>query len=132
MSDIEGIEKLRFRFAKLGKDLMNAAKPAMLEGGDKVVRVARALVPKDTGKLASTIKRSEVRKTKKGNFVVLVSAGDETTRVGSRKQFQLARLVEFGTQSRPAEPYMRPAWRQNRRSIASTIRKAIAAEIKKV
>lgn len=132
MSDIEGIEKLRLRFAMLGKDLLDAAKPAMLESGDRVVQTARMLVPKDSGHLASTIKRSEVRKTKKGNVVVLVSAGDESTRVGAGNQFQLARLIEFGHQKRSAQPYMRPAWRQNKRSIAKNIRSAITAEIKKI
>jgi HK97 gp10 family phage protein len=129
---VEGIDKLKANFVRLGKKLSVAAHPAMLEGADRVVQTAKALVPKDTGHLASTIKRSDVEKTrKKQNDMVVISAGDDTTLVGARKQFQLARLIEFGTQNRPAEPYMRPAWRQHKASITSKMRRAISDAIRR-
>lgn len=127
---VDGIDKLKARFDKLGKKLLVAAHPAMLEGGDNIVATARLLVPVDEGHLRSTIRRSEILKTrKKQNDMVEVSAGDETTLVGTTKQFNLARIIEWGTQSRTAEPYMRPALRRWKGPIRSKIRKALTAAI---
>lgn len=127
---IEGIDKLKARFNRLGKGLLVAAHPAMLEGGDKIAATARLLVPVDQGQLHSTIRRSEIKKTRrKQNDMVEVLAGDETTLVGTGKQFNLARIIEWGTQSQVAEPYMRPATRRWRGPIRSAIRKALIKEI---
>lgn len=102
----------------------------MLAGADKVVATARLLVPRDSGHLASTIRRSGIQQTKHANLMVEVMAGDATTVVGARKNFQLARLIEFGTQSRSAEPYMRPAMRRHRNAIRGNIRRAMSRAIK--
>lgn len=128
---ITGIDKLKTRFAKLGRDLLKAAHPAMLSGGDDMVATARLLVPVDQGELRATIRRSEIVKTRrKRNDMVEVLAGDESTIVGKTKQFQLARIIEFGTKDHPAEPFMRPAQRRHNGPIRAKMRRAISAAIK--
>lgn len=128
---VEGIDKLKRNFQKLGRDLMKAAHPAMLEGGDAIVASARLLVPVDEGDLRATIRRSEIEKTRRaGNDMVEVLAGDASTVVGKTRQFQLARIIEFGTSSVPAEPFMRPALRRHRGAIRQRMRRAISAAIK--
>lgn len=46
-----------------------------------------------------------------GSKGTLVSAGKRA------KQFQLARLIEFGTQEHPARPFFFPIWRAYRRKL---------------
>lgn len=128
---VEGIDKLKHTFEKLGRDLLKAAHPAMLEGGDAIVASARLLVPVDEGDLRATIRRSGILKTRrKGNDMVEVSAGDESTIVGKSKQFQLARIIEFGTATKQAEPFMRPAQRRHNGPIRQRMRRAISDAIK--
>lgn len=127
---VEGIDKLKLRFQLYSKKILSEARPAMLAGADKVVGTAKLLVPRDSGHLATTIKRSGIQKTKKGNDMVEISAGDASTTVGARKQFQLARIVEFGAQGRPAQPYLRPAMRRHRNAIRSAMRRAMGRALK--
>lgn len=129
---VEGIDKLKANFAKLGRSLLRAAHPAMLEGADDIVNTAKLLVPVESGQLRNTIRRSGIKKTRrKQNDMVEVLAGDETTTVGTSKNFQLARIVEFGTTSFRAEPFMRPALRRHRGPITQRMRNAISDAIKR-
>lgn len=129
---VQGISKLKANFKRLGRELLTAAHPAMLQGADDVVATARLLVPVDEGDLRATIRRSGIMKTRRrGNDMVQVLAGDQSTTVGKSKNFQLARIVEFGTTSFRAEPFMRPAMRRSRGPIVQAMRKAISDAIKK-
>ena len=95
-TEVEGLDKLKSRLARSGQTLMSAASAALLEGADDIVRTAQFLVPRDTGRLRETVRRSEVSVTEKGNLKVEISYGDSSTRVGPGNAFQLARIMEFG------------------------------------
>jgi HK97 gp10 family phage protein len=129
---VEGIARLKAQFAKLGRGLLTAAHPAMLDGAAKVVETAKLIVPSDTGELRSTITHSGIMKTRRAkNDMVEISAGDARTIVGKAKQFQLARIIEFGTHHVPAQPFMRPAMRRHQRTITAAMRRAIRDQLEK-
>lgn len=104
---------------------------AMVRGADRVVRDAAALVPTHSGKLKSTIRRTEPRVSDKdGKLYVAIMAGGSSTEVGESGNFQLARIIEYGAQGRPAEPYFMPAWRRHKRAIRAGIKRAIDKAVK--
>jgi HK97 gp10 family phage protein len=125
---VQGIDKLRKRLIDdIPHQVRDALKAGMVEAANTIAAAARLRVPVDTGELRSTIRVSDIRVTKFGNLAISVLAGDETTFVGSPGrgvQFQLARLVEFGTQKRAANPFLTTAFRAQRRRARSIIRRA--------
>jgi hypothetical protein len=75
---------------------------------------------------------------------ITIYAGDESTMVGSRAQFQLARLIEFGTAPHineglyagsqhpgtQAQPFFFPGWRIVRKRVKGRISRGIKKAIK--
>lgn len=138
---VEGLDRLKRKLTKtIPSSVVDATKKAMEASADEVVGMMQRLAPKDTGKLSKTIgwtwgeppKGAMVlsRSPKAGDgLVITIYAGDETTLVGERAQFQIARLQEFGTQSMKASPFFFPSWRALRKRARSRVirqmRKAI-------
>jgi hypothetical protein len=56
-----------------------------------------------------------------GDLRAIIYAGNTSTLVGARKQFQLARLQEFGTADMPANAFFYPSYRAVRRRIRGRI-----------
>jgi HK97 gp10 family phage protein len=64
---------------------------------------------------------------------MMVKAGSRegtTVRNKNGKAFQLAKLIEFGTQHRPATPFFWPVWRASKRKIRRNATDRINAVIK--
>lgn len=138
---VEGLERLKRKLTKtIPQKVLDMTIKAMEESASEVVGMMRRLAPKDTGGLAKSInwtwgdapkgamvlgKSSPTR----DGLVITIYAGDATTMVGEREQFQLARLQEFGTQHMKATPYFFPSWRTLRKRATSRVtrqmRKAI-------
>ena len=106
----------------------------------------KRIAPKDTGRLISTIDAVQVgngwevhsggviTQRKIGNRtydrVVEIGAGKSTKgakkkKGGSSVVFDYARLIEYGTKKRKADPYHRPARMRARKSHRSRIRRGI-------
>ncbi len=66
----------------------------------------------------------------KGRRVITIYAGNEQTLVGSRDQFQLARLQEFGTQLMKASPFFFPSYRALRKRARGRITRQMRKAIK--
>ena len=130
MSQIQGIDALQARLKRSGQTLTSDASAALLDAGAAVVATAKFMVPKETGHLAASIVCSQVKPTRKGNLMVEITAGDETTLVEGRVKFQLAKIIEFGTVNRPPQPFLRPAIKLNSRKNRNAIRKAMRNAIK--
>lgn len=143
---VEGLDRLKRKLTKkLPQTVFDATIKAMEQGADELVGMMRRLAPKETGKLAQSINWTwgdapegsmvlgKSRKTSKG-LVITIYAGDKTTMVGEREQFQLARLQEFGTQHMQATPYFFPSWRALRKRVKGRVtrqmRKAIRDGVK--
>ena len=101
---------------------------AMLESANLIVAGAKLRAPVgETGDLQASIRQHGVKVGKFGGLYVAVTAGDETT---EKDGYQVARLVEFGTHKdgethTPAQPFLLPAFRANRRRAKSAMRRAI-------
>ncbi|WP_374832956.1 HK97-gp10 family putative phage morphogenesis protein [Paenochrobactrum pullorum] len=138
---VEGLDRLKRKLTKtIPNAVVEATIKAMEAGADEAVGMMQRLAPKDTGDLAKTIGwtwgdpprgamvLSRSPKTSDG-LVITIYAGDESTLVGERAQFQLARLQEFGTQHMKASPYFFPSWRALRKRVRARVtrqmRKAI-------
>ena len=125
---VTGFPALRKRFVDVVPANVRAAvAEPMLNGAARIVQQARSTVPRDSGELASSIDHTdEVREDKRGRLVVFVWAGNDKTKLQAPGgTFQLARIVEFGTSRRQAEPFFYPAVRANQRAIRGAIRRAI-------
>lgn len=128
---VEGVSQFQAMLRRKAAAAVSAGKAAAAKGGEDLAQSQRFLVPTDERLLINSIRvePAEQIKTSKGlrDFVgVAVKAGDQTTMVtnSSGGRFQNARLQEFGTKTRAANPYFFPAWRANRRRIRASITRA--------
>jgi HK97 gp10 family phage protein len=95
---------------------------AMRESADLIVAGAKLRVPVDEGDVQASIRHHGVKEGKRGGLYVAITAGDRTTEADT---YQVARLLEFGTMKMPAQPYILPSFRANRKRAQRRMRKAI-------
>lgn len=155
MATIEGREKLLAKFRALPPEARSRIKQALAQGADEITTLQKQLVPRDTGKLADSIRQTW------GNKPVLSSAGlagggamagdpDLTVWItaggGAKDTGWYARFVEFGTASHvnkgafpgtahpgtKAQPFFFPAYWFLRRRVKSRIARAISKSAKDV
>lgn len=100
----------------------------MLEGAELMLAGARLRVPVDEGDVRDSIRHHGVKEGKRGGLYVAMTAGDKST---EEDTYQVARLLEFGTVKMPAQPYMLPAFRANRRRVKTRMRRAVRDAILK-
>ena len=130
---VNGVEQVRAMFKRKGAAVVAAAKASAQAEGDKVASAMRYLAPREQGELIRSIRSEDASALTSGNgsevgFIgVKVKAGDATTVVtnSSGGQFQNARIQEFGTKTRAANPYFFPAWRANRSRVRGAITRAV-------
>ncbi|CUW44449.1 hypothetical protein B3286c1_1781 [Brucella vulpis] len=141
---MDGIKALEKRLTKtIPEAIRKAASDAMEKGAQEVVDMMKRRVPRDTGELASTtgwtwgdapkgsMVIGEVQNRKYNTMRIVIFAGSEKTRVGSRNQFQLARLHEFGTQEMGPKPFFFGSWRASKTRVRSRVTRAIREAIKR-
>ena len=144
MAKVDGLDRLKARFAKIPPHVRSAMRQAMADGADEVTAMQKRLVPKRTGALADSIVqtwggdvgpayaslRSGGGGRAAGDLSVKVTAGN--TRV------RYAHLVEFGTAPHiaggmfkgaqhpgtRAQPFFYSAWRALKRRVKSQITRA--------
>jgi HK97 gp10 family phage protein len=118
---VQGIEKLKRRLVDvIPKKAREALEEAMLQSADLIVAGAKLRVPVESGELRDSIHRTEVRVSKRGGFYVAIAAGKRT-----KNNYNTARIVEFGTMDTPAQPFLLPSYRANRKRAQRRMRKAI-------
>lgn len=139
-----GLDRLKRKLTLVIPAQVEKATAAAMEvGADEIVAMMRRLVPVDTGQLRNSIgwtwgdppKGAMVLGKSKsaggdGRKVITIYAGNEQTVVGSRSQFQLARLQEFGTQAMSAQPFFFPAYRALRKRVRGRITRQMKKAIK--
>jgi HK97 gp10 family phage protein len=130
---VQGIDKLKRRLVdELPKATRAALEAAMLESANQIVAGARLRAPVATGDVRNSIRHHGVKEGKRGGLYVAITSGDSSTETdASGKQYQVARLLEFGTVNMPAQPSLLPAYRVNRRRAVSRIRRAMRDAIMK-
>jgi HK97 gp10 family phage protein len=123
---VEGIDKLKRRLVdELPKETRAAMEAAMLESADMIVSGAKLRAPVETGGVRDSIRHHGVKEGKRGGLYVAITAGDSSTETtGEGKSYQVARMLEFGTVDMPAQPFLLPAYRVNRRRAVTRMRRA--------
>lgn len=142
---VSGDADLVRNVAAIEDALLSIAPTTLTANAEITLRLMRALCPSLTGQLKDSIKfelrrgggpKTSVRKNGslgKTRVVGDITAGDQSTLVGSSgrkgggRQWQLARLQEFGTTKMPAHPFFYPAWRATKKKV----RAAVAADLRK-
>jgi HK97 gp10 family phage protein len=130
---VQGIETLRRRLVdEIPKAVRAQLEQAMIESADLIVAGARLRVPVETGEVRDSIQQHGVREGKRGGLYVAITAGDRSTETtASGSTWQVARLLEFGTMKMPAQPFLLPAYRANRRRAQARMRRAMRDAIMK-
>ncbi|QRZ12672.1 hypothetical protein JWJ88_08620 [Paracoccus methylovorus] len=129
---VKGLDEVQADLIRRLYNVRLAAKQEARTQGEGVAAAARYLAPHDDGDLIRSIRVEDVDSvtTSKGerDFIgVSIKAGDEKTVVtnSSGGRFQNARIQEFGTKARAANPFFFPAWKANRRRVRSAISRAV-------
>jgi HK97 gp10 family phage protein len=111
-----------------GKVLQKALAPA----ANIVLRDARQLAPKDSGRLSRAIFAMRSKRNSNGVFeerIVKVRWGKKQQK--QNRDAYYWRWVEFGTKFIQAQPFMRPAFERNRSRLIPVIRESLAESLKK-
>jgi HK97 gp10 family phage protein len=124
---VEGIDKLRRRLeTQLPKVMREKVEAAMLESAEAIVQAARLRAPVATGEVRETIRQHGVKVGKRGGLYVAITSGDTgTLEESDGKNYQVARLLEFGTVKMPAQPFMLPAYHSQRNRAKARLRRAM-------
>ena len=124
---IEGFEELKQNMAKLVKDLDAAGKKVLTEEADRLVRVMKEKAPKDKHHLERAISK---RTWKNEEGVIGIVAGVEGghPEFYSKKGYYPA-SQEYGWEHpkgeyHPPQPYIRPAFDENKNRIRNNLKKA--------
>jgi HK97 gp10 family phage protein len=124
---VQGVDKLRRALVdELPKQVRAQLEIAMTEGAALIAAGAKFRVPVDMGNLRDSIRVSNVYTGRRGALVIRISAGEPTP-----DGYNTARLVEFGTVDTPAQPFMLPSQRANRKRAERRMRKAMVDAIRK-
>lgn len=146
---IIGLNSLQKKLKRLPELAREEISKAMEAGANEMVALAKSLVPRDSGDLASSIAWTwgdapkgavvlgTVRASKTGNMVITIYAGDD--------QSFYARWVEFGTSGHTnggmfegsqhpgtaAQPFFYPSWRAVRKRVKGRVTRSINKSAKR-
>lgn len=126
------VESYKRLLKRIPPRVKKAAAAALTEGATKMVASMNTLVPRDSGKLASTIR---MEMDADGLAVTIRAGGPATTkpvRDGADKTYDYALAQEFGTEDKPAHPFFWPSYRLFKKPVRAKVKrlmkKAIVAE----
>lgn len=131
---VKGLDRLKAQNAERLAKMKAVAFAQTKQVADEHLHLMRPLIPVDEAELIKSAKvkpiGNEGARAMENGTVVLghaVEYGDETTIVtnGRGARFQNARIQEFGTATRQANPAMYPTYRANKRRFKARIAKAL-------
>ena len=127
MVDVEiiGFDRLISRLIRFQK----ALEPAAVKGVKDVARDirddAKSLAPVDTGSLRKSIRIGASARTAGHTHMVRVTAGGYITNPKTERKVDYAIHQEFGTSKMHPQPFLGPAVRKHKESLAKAIKEAI-------
>jgi HK97 gp10 family phage protein len=126
---IEGLSEVAEGLKELSKATStNVLKRALLKAADPIAETAKRLAPRLTGQLEMSI--TPAAKLSRRQKSLYPKQSKVEIYVGPAALVQ-AITQEFGTVTNRPQPFMRPAWGQNKREALERIKDDIAGEIEK-
>ena len=135
---IIGLAKLHRKLKRMPEAAKTRIRAALEKSADEIVRMAKGLVPVDSGALRDSIGWTWGRPPQGAltlgkvaassmatDLTITIYAGTRDKKLGDADAFY-ARWVEFGTQKMKAQPYFYPAYRANKKGARSRVRRAIS------
>lgn len=132
---IKNLNRLNKKFIRLSQGAIDAIRPAMAAGADDIVAMAKRFAPVDTGALRDSIgwtwgteipegstALGSVKNSRNPQLIITIYAGS--------KEVYYVKWKEFGTVTQKAHPFFFPAYRAQRKSVKSKIRRAITKAAK--
>lgn len=121
--DLKGLGEYLERLVQAEKDVDQAAAKALSAGGDVILGAMLDKVPVLTGNLKSNLVRTEPRQD--GNFIYV--------EVGIRRDVDkdtaiYGNVQEYGSVRLQAQPYVRPAFDENKGRASAAQRDVLKAE----
>lgn len=120
MARVEGLERLKRRFATLPVRVKREVKVALEKSAEELVRFQRLLAPDDPATPPPDLRSSIKWRDGRHELAVEVFTDD----------FK-ARWIEFGTVKMSAQPFFFPPYRANRRRIRGRTTRAMNKAIKR-
>lgn len=114
MAKVEGLARLKARFAAIPKQMKVQVRAAIEKSADELVEFQKRLAPDDPRTAPPDLKSSIRTRDGRHDLSVEVFTDD----------FK-ARWLEFGTVKMSARPFFYPPYRANRRRIKSRISRAV-------
>lgn len=111
----------------------NAVKRGMLKAMKRIEDHAKALAPKDKGKLALSIttKPVKAKRISRTRYAKSDGIAVQTGPKGKRVEGGNAAWQEFGTVDMPANPYMRPAADAEAQAVVDELAEILTVEVDK-
>ncbi len=135
--DIKGIPDLKAALEAVGNKVKKqTAYQAVVEAMTPVVIAARRYARRsvETGNLHESIGLKATPKLRKGRMYAIVGPRrkfkkPDPSGKGERIATSYAHLVEFGTSTAPAKPFLRPAWAVTKARVNATLQSTLSAGI---
>jgi HK97 gp10 family phage protein len=116
---VEGLENLHKKIEEKRKEIGAVFEKDLNEGADAIVASAKSKAPVGTtGNLKAAIGKNEVWE-RGGKYSIYV--GIQINEVFTKADGWYARMQEMGTSKMKAQPYLRPALRENQNQIHNNI-----------
>jgi len=115
---IEGLTNLKQKIEEKRKEIGAVFEKDLNEGADRVVASAKSKAPVLSGNLRNAIGKNEVRE-RGGKYSVYV--GIQINEIFTKADGWYARMQEYGTSKMKAQPYLRPAFNEQKAQINNEI-----------
>jgi len=115
---IEGLTNLKQKIEEKRKEIGAVFEKDLNEGADRVVASAKSKTPVLSGNLRNAIGKNEVRE-RGGKYSVYV--GIQINEIFTKADGWYARMQEYGTSKMKAQPYLRPAFNEQKAQINNEI-----------
>jgi len=109
--EVQQGKELANKFKQISKSVENEIEQALFESALMIERDAKIKVPVDTGRLRASISSRLVEKS-----------GTPYAEVGTSISY--AKIQEFGSSKQPAQPFLYPAYVENKQKILKKLAKA--------
>jgi HK97 gp10 family phage protein len=124
-AEIKGLKQLKIQIRKTERGIKTHIKQALVEAMTPMKKKAKALAPVGTsraGHTAGTLRRGIIIRT-------TVTSRKQEARLGLSARAWYGKFVEFGTKFQRAQPFMRPAYQQEKRRAVFVFRDIMRSKV---